>query len=414
MVLKQSTAKSLAVFMASSTDHVTGKTGLTLTITASKDAAAFGSITPTVTELATGWYKLALTTSHTDTLGDLALHITGTGADPTDLLRHVVAYDFTDAVRLGLTALPNAAAEASGGLPTLSAAQASNGTVNANVHRWLTGTPNALQSGRVDGYLGAVASGVIAAASFAANALDAVWSTATRVLTAATNLTTALATPTNITAGTITTVTNVTNAPTSGDLTATMKTSVTTAATAATPTAAAVTGAVGSVTGNVGGNVAGSVGSVTGLTASNLDATVSSRLATLGYTAPDNASSAAAASSAASAATDASTLVGRLTAIRAAKLDGLPEGIKKNTALANFTFFMTDSTTHAAAPGLTVTATRRLDNGSFSACANAPTEIANGYYTIDFAAADLNGDMVCVRFSATGADDAGFEAKLSA
>lgn len=38
-----------------------------------------------------------------------------------------------------------------------------------------------------------------------------------------------------------------------------------------------VTGAVGSVTGNVGGNVTGSVGSVVGLTASNLDATVSSR-----------------------------------------------------------------------------------------------------------------------------------------
>jgi hypothetical protein len=41
-----------------------------------------------------------------------------------------------------------------------------------------------------------------------------------------------------------------------GDLSSTMKTSVTTAATAATPTAAAVTGAVGSVTGNVGGSVA--------------------------------------------------------------------------------------------------------------------------------------------------------------
>lgn len=65
-----------------------------------------------------------------------------------------------------------------------------------------------------------------------------------------------VASPTNITAGTITTVTNLTNAPTSGDLTATMKASVTTAATAATPTAAAVTGAVGSVTGNVGGSVA--------------------------------------------------------------------------------------------------------------------------------------------------------------
>lgn len=105
-----------------------------------------------------------------------------------------------------------------------------------------------------------------------------------------------LASTTNITAGTITTVTNLTNAPTAGDLTATMKTSVTTAATAATPTAAAVTGAVGSVTGNVGGNVIGSVGSVvgavgsvTGLTASNLDATISSRLASASYTAPPSA-----------------------------------------------------------------------------------------------------------------------------
>lgn len=70
-----------------------------------------------------------------------------------------------------------------------------------------------------------------------------------------------------------TTIGAVTAATLTGDLTATMKTSVITAATAATPTAAAVTG-------NVGGNVAGSVGSVTGLTVSNLDTTVSSRMAT--------------------------------------------------------------------------------------------------------------------------------------
>lgn len=56
----------------------------------------------------------------------------------------------------------------------------------------------------------------------------------------------------NTSGGAVSTVTNLTNASTSGDLTATMKTSVTTAATAATPVAA-------SVTGNVGGNVLGSV-----------------------------------------------------------------------------------------------------------------------------------------------------------
>ena len=76
----------------------------------------------------------------------------------------------------------------------------------------------------------------------------------------------------------VATATNLTNAPTGGDLTATMKTSVTTAATAATPTAAAVTGAVGSVTGavgsvtgNVGGNVLGSVASVTARVTANAD-----------------------------------------------------------------------------------------------------------------------------------------------
>jgi hypothetical protein len=102
-VVKQSTARSVTVFMTDSSDHVSGKTGLTLTITASKDGAAFGSISPTVTELSSGWYKLALTSSHTDTLGDLALHITGTGCDPTDVLMQVVAYDFADAVSLGLS-----------------------------------------------------------------------------------------------------------------------------------------------------------------------------------------------------------------------------------------------------------------------------------------------------------------------
>jgi hypothetical protein len=116
----------------------------------------------------------------------------------------------------------------------------------------------------------------------------------------------------------VATATNLTNAPTSGDLTATMKTSVTTAASAATPVATvsgdlsatmktsvttactASTPTVAAVTGNVGGNVVGtvasvvgSVGSVTGLTASNLDATISSRLATSGYTAPDNGTIAA-------------------------------------------------------------------------------------------------------------------------
>lgn len=90
-MLKQSTARNVLVFMTDSTDHVTGKASLTLTITASKDGAAFASISPTVTERGSGWYSLALTTSHTDTLGDLALHVTATGADPSDVREQVFA-----------------------------------------------------------------------------------------------------------------------------------------------------------------------------------------------------------------------------------------------------------------------------------------------------------------------------------
>lgn len=48
--------------------------------------------------------------------------------------------------------------------------------------------PTALVGGRIDASIGAVASGVISATSFAANALDAVWSTATRLLSAGTNI----------------------------------------------------------------------------------------------------------------------------------------------------------------------------------------------------------------------------------
>lgn len=98
-LLKQSTAFEMPVFMADSSDHVTGKTGLTLTITASKAGAAFASISPTVTETSGGWYTLTLTTTHTNTLGAFSLHITSTGADPTDLSAQVIAFDLGVAIQ---------------------------------------------------------------------------------------------------------------------------------------------------------------------------------------------------------------------------------------------------------------------------------------------------------------------------
>ena len=104
---------------------------------------------------------------------------------------------------------------------------------------------------------------------------------------------------------------------------------------------------------------------------------------------------------------DTTTLLGRLTAARAATLDNLPSAVQRNTALSDFPFTMVDS---AGAPltGLTVSATRRIDAGVFAAAANAPTEIADGWYTINLAAADLNGATIALRFTATGARDRNF------
>lgn len=90
MLLKQSTARNRVILMVQTSDHITGLAGLTLTITASKDGAAFASITPTVTDRGNGFYSLALDTTHTNTLGDFALHITGAAADPTDVVDQIV------------------------------------------------------------------------------------------------------------------------------------------------------------------------------------------------------------------------------------------------------------------------------------------------------------------------------------
>lgn len=94
-----------------------------------------------------------------------------TGMAQVDDEVQLLAVNLQDAVRAGLTALPNANAGANGGLPTGDA------------------------SGRVT--VASIANGVIAAATFAANALDAVWATGTRRLTDGTNI--ALAKGTGVT-----------------------------------------------------------------------------------------------------------------------------------------------------------------------------------------------------------------------
>lgn len=83
----------------------------------------------------------------------------------------------------------------------------------------------------------------------------------------------------------------------------------------------------------------------------------------------------------------------------------LDSPVKKNTALAAFGFTMRD-TAGALKTGLTVSGFRSIDGAAFAATATATaTEVANGFYKLDLAAADLNGNVIDLRFTATGAQD---------
>lgn len=228
-----------------------------------------------------------------------------------------------------------------------------------------------------------------------------------------------VANTTNVTAGTITLVTSTT-------------------------TVGSVAGAVGSVTGNVGGNVTGSVGSVIATVTANTiqiaGAVVSPTIAQIGVNIVNIAGSASAgtagyagvdwgqvtnktttnaltgtsiaASQTITAVTGAvgsvtgnvgGNVVGSVGSVTAAV--AITSNVKKNQALAAFEFVMTSSTTHIPTAGLTVTATRSLDGGSFAACANAVAEVGNGVYKIDLAATDTNANTIMLRFTATGADN---------
>jgi hypothetical protein len=130
-------------------------------------------------------------------------------------------------------------------------------------------------------------------------------------------------------------------------------------------TVGAVSGAVGSVTGAVG-SVTGAVGSVTGNVGGNVVGSVASVTAAVAVT----------------------------------------SNVKKNQALSSFTFMMTDSTTHAPKTGVAVTVTRSIDGGAFGAGSlSAVTEISNGMYRVDFAAADLNGNVIVLRAVGAASDD---------
>lgn len=317
--LKQSTVFTRMFLMIQTSDHITGLTGAAPTVNISKAGAAFSGAAGTVTEVANGFYKIALTTADTGTLGDLAYHITAASGDPTDFVDQVTGNILGDTLPANTTQLAGQTVTAGAGVtfptsvasPTnitagtittvttvtnqLTAAQIATGiwqdttagdfTTASSIGKslftgvapgvanglFIAGTNAATTvttaltttfTGNLTGSVASVTGAVGSVSGLTASNLDTTISSRMATYTqptgflAATFPTGTVANTTNITAGTITTTTNLTNAPTAGDFTATMKTSLN----AATP--ASVTGAVGSVTGNVGGNVTGSVSSV--------------------------------------------------------------------------------------------------------------------------------------------------------
>lgn len=178
-LLKQGqTAQPLLFLMIDSTDHLTGKTGLSPTVTISKNGGAFATPSGAVTELANGWYKVAGNATDEATLGPLLLHATGTGADPCDERYEVVAFDPQSATNLGLSGLPTANPGASGGLPTTDGSNAvklqsgtgtgqidfTSGVVKANLTQ-----VNGVAAATSDGTAQAGASGSITLASGASS-----------------------------------------------------------------------------------------------------------------------------------------------------------------------------------------------------------------------------------------------------
>ena len=134
---KDSTSYPAVFHLVLSIDHTSDATGKTPTLTRSKNGGSFNAGTGAVSEIGSGWYSWAGNATDRDTLGPLAVHVTATGCDALDFIIPIVTVD-----------------------------------------------PFAANWGIANVSVGSIANGAIAAASFAANALDAVWSTAARTLTA--------------------------------------------------------------------------------------------------------------------------------------------------------------------------------------------------------------------------------------
>jgi len=98
-----------------------------------------------------------------------------------------------------------------------------------------------------------------------------------------------------------------------------------------------------------------------------------------------------------------------------AKTDNQPAGIPKNVALNNFESLMVLGSDHITpATGKTITAQISKDGGAFVACTNAGVEVGNGVYRIDLTQAEMNADIITLKFTETDCDQRTITIKTSA
>lgn len=98
-----------------------------------------------------GMYRLDLSDTIVATAGSVTVFLHGaTNMAPVTIELQVVSFDPEDAVRLGLTALPNAAADAAGGLPISDTGGLDLDAMNTNINDIETDT-NELQGDWVNG-----------------------------------------------------------------------------------------------------------------------------------------------------------------------------------------------------------------------------------------------------------------------
>jgi hypothetical protein len=111
--------RRIPILLVDATDGYTPETGITTpTIKVSKNGGTQATGTGTFTEIGTGQYYYEFASGEIDTLGWVTFNLQKAGCRDYNAIVQIMAYDAMDAVRLGLTALPNANAASAGGLLT--------------------------------------------------------------------------------------------------------------------------------------------------------------------------------------------------------------------------------------------------------------------------------------------------------